>query len=327
MISAICGPLGSGKSFYACNYLFKFCKYDELYNEYSIDSNVLIISNIEGLKVKHWDLQNCIEKHGGVLKSFFSIANFENIMKTTGKNHVILCIDEAHVLFDSKYYDKDVYEFFAYSRHIGLDIILMSQGMQSMSRMFNPLLEFVVNARPRSKQILNNMSYHFTDLKGCFLYSKSLMKNKLVFGMYKSFRVDEKQKPKNAILHWAVVVVVLLCVAGGLFKTALAMVANKAKPENARKQTSATARLVQTSVAPVAAVPVFKPVSSVRVPVVPPVPLSVAPVAISSALPDNLPRVIGLVGDVNGKNTKYLLSTGQIVTCKKSLNISDIYIR
>lgn len=326
MISAIVGSLGSGKSFYACNYLFKFVKHDDLYSEYIVDSNVLIIANIEGLKIKHWDLDECIKKHNGDLKKFFSIANFENIMKTTGKNHVILCIDEAHVLFDSKYYDKDVYEFFAYSRHIGLDIILMTQGMQSMSRMFNPLLEFIVNAVPRSKQILNNMSYKFTDLRGNYLYSKTLAKNKLVFGMYKSFRVDEKQKPKNAVLHWVVITVLFLVVAGGLFKTALAMVANKAKPENTKKQVSPSAARYAASAVP-SAVPVMRPMSSVRVPVG----TSLSAVALASpqqTMPVvDLPRVIGLVGDTNGKNTKYLLSSGQITTCKRSLNIGDIYIR
>lgn len=326
MISAIVGPLGSGKSFYACNYLWKFVKHDDLYSEYTVDSNVLIISNIEGLKIKHWSLDECIKKHGGVMKNFFSIANFESIMKATNKNHVILCIDEAHTLFDSKYYDKDVYEFFAYSRHIGLDIILMSQGMQSMSRMFNPLLEFVVNAKPRSKQILNNMSYTFTDLKGTFLYSKTLMKNKLVFGMYKSFRVDEKQKPKNAVLHWIIITVVFLAVAAGLFKTALAMVANKAKPENARKQVAPSASRFASAV-PAVVPAIQSPVTSARLPVASPVPVAVPLVAVSSVVPDNVPRVIGLVGDVSGKNTKYLLSTGQITTCKRSLNIGDIYIR
>lgn len=325
MISCICGPLGSGKSFYACNYLFKFCSYDEMYNEYSIAANVLIISNIEGLKVKHWDLQNCLDKKEGVLKAFFSIDNFENIMKTTGKNHIILCIDEAHTLFDSKFYDKDIYEFFAYSRHIGLDIILMSQGMQSMSRMFNPLLEFVVNAKPRSKQILNNMSYRFTDLKGGYLYDKSIMKNKLVFGMYKSFRVDETNKPKNAVLHWIVITAVFLLVAGGLFKFALSSLAAKGRPENTKKLTSPTAAKIAASFpapAPVSvpSAPVaFKPVSSSKV-------LAVAPFSVS-AVPAVLPRVSGFVGDASGKNLKYLLSTGQIVSCKRNLSIGDVYIR
>lgn len=326
MISCIVGPLGSGKSFYACNYLFKFVKFDDLYNEYIIDSNVLIISNIEGLKIKHWDLAECLKKNDDDFKKFFNIANFENIMKTTGKNHIILCIDEAHTLFDSRYYDKDVYEFFAYSRHIGLDIILMSQGMQSMSRMFNPLLEHVVNAKPRSKQILNNMSYRFTDLKGAYLYDKSIMRNKLVFGMYKSFRVDEKNKPKNAVLHWVVITAVFVLVAGGLFKTALASLANKAKPVNANKLVSPTAAKIApvAPVVPSAAVAVQRPMSASRVfPLSTPAPVAafVAPVVA------DLPRVLGYVGDASGKNIKYLLSSGQTVFCKRSLNIGDIYIR
>lgn len=331
MIVAVVGPLGSGKSFYGMNYVFKFVKYDGLYNEYILDSNVLIISNVEGLKIKHWNLDECLKKHDGDLKKFFNIENFENIMKKTGKNHIILMVDEAHTLFDSRYYDKEVYEFFAYSRHIGLDIILMSQGMQSMSRMFNPLLEFVVNAKPRTKQILNNMAYSFTDLKGNFLYSKTLMKNKLVFGMYKSFRVDEKNKPKNAVLHWVVITAVFLIVAGGLFKSALAVVANKAKPENARKQIAPSAASLVATVPPSPALfPASVPVQAVQAPVssAKVAPLSSLPLQLAASVaPADLPRVIGYVGDVNGKNTKYLLSTGQVTTCRRSLSIGDIYIR
>jgi hypothetical protein len=265
MIQLIEAPPRSGKSYFAVNYLVKFTEFDAIYNEYVLAENVLVISNIEGLKIKHWNLDEVLKNK--TLQEFFSIENFENIMKRTGKNHIILCIDECHDYFPAGMTDKDIYSFFAFHGHLGLDIILMTQGIQSMSRMFNPLLEYIVKVTPRSRAILNNFSYSYTDLKGRFLYSKSLPKKDLVFGAYKSFRKDEQQKPKNAIKHWAIIVIILLVVAGGLFKSALALVNNKAKgPQKPASASSkpATAPPVQTSVAPPAC-PIQKPLSSVQV--------------------------------------------------------------
>ena len=322
MIQLIEAPPRSGKSYYAVNYIMKFVTYDALYKEFVLQPNVLIISNIEGLKVKHWKLSECLKDRS--LTEFFSIPNFENIMEKTKKNNVILLIDEAHELFPAGFKSPEIYNFFAYHGHIGLDIFLMTQGFESMSRMFNPLVEFVVKVTPRSKSIMKNFSYGFYDKSGRFMYSKSLMKKQLVFDAYTSFRQDEQNKPKNAVLHWIVITAVFLIVAGGLFKSALAVVANKAKPENARKQMAPSALALQ-------------PISSASVPL----PVSTAPAsapfqAISTATvpqvqtpfsSDDLPRVIGFVGDANGKNTKYLLTTGQISTCKRQLNIGDIYIK
>lgn len=317
MIQLIEAPPRSGKSYFAVNYVMKFTKYDELYKEYVLDSNVLVISNIEGLKINHWVLSECLKER--TIDEFFSIANFEKIMGKTGKNHVILLIDECHDLFPAGYKNDKIYSFFAFHGHIGLDIFLMTQGIESMSRMFNPLLEFIVKVTPRSKAILNQFTYGYYSKTGQFLYSKTLRKRQLVFGAYTSFRKDEQNKPKNALLHWAVITVLFLVVAGGLFKYTLWTVANKAKPK--------TAVVVKPPVvAPVSSpvTPVQHPSSSVRLA---PVVAAVAPVMVAAALPVDLPRVIGLVGDADRKNSKYLLSTGQVVTCKRPLNIGDIYIR
>jgi len=267
MIQLIEAPPRSGKSYFAVNYLCKFVEHDDLYNEYVLKENVLIISNIEGLRIKHWKLDHVLQ--GKTLQEFFSIENFENIMKKTGKNHIILCIDEAHELFPADFKDKDIYNFFAYHGHIGLDIILMTQGLQSLSRMFNPLLEYIVKVTPRSRSVLNSFSYSYVDLKGRFLYSKSISKKKLVFGAYKSFRKDEVQKPKNAVLHWAVICVLFFVCAGGLFRYALAQVAEKSrgkKPVAAAPASQTFAQQnTQPSSVPIATdMPIQKPFSTVQ---------------------------------------------------------------
>lgn len=321
MIQIVEGPIRSGKSYYAVKYLYDYTKFDALYQEYKVADNVLIISNIEGLKCKHWKLDECLKKMP--LIEFFTISNFETIMEKTRKSHIILVIDEAHELFPANFKDttNSVYNFFAYSGHIGLDIFLLTQGIERLTKIFNPLLEFIVRVKPRTKQVLRQFSYDFVDLQGKFLYSKPVVKNKLVFQLYKSFRVDEKNKPKSAILHWVVIAVAIFAVAGGLFKAAFTSISHKQV-----KGAPPPVAVVLPSAPPVA-VAAFRSVSSVSAPV--PVPLPVissvqSPAALALA---DLPRVLGFVGDSSGKNIKYLLSTGQIVECKRRLNIGDTYIR
>ncbi len=230
MIQLIEGPPRSGKSYYACNYINKFCKFDALYSEYILKDDVLIISNIEGLKVKHWTLHHCLNLKPSEplasadrqrVKDFFSISNFENIQKTTRKNHIILVIDEAHEIFPAGMREPSIYEFFAFHGHIGLDVFLMTQGIESLSRMFNPLFEHIVKVTPRSKKVLSSFTYRFHDKSGKFLYPQVVKKQKLVFGIYKSFRKDEFNKPKSAVMIWSAVVLAIFIAAGVMFKFAL----------------------------------------------------------------------------------------------------------
>lgn len=308
MIQLIEAPPRSGKSYFAVNYLVKFTTYDAVYHEYVLDANVLIISNIEGLKIKHWHLDEVLE--GKTLQEFFSIANFEQIMKKTGKNHIIICIDECHDYFPAGFNDKDIYSFFAFHGHLGLDIILMTQGIQSMSRMFNPLLEYIVKVTPRSRQLFKSFSYSYTDLKGRFLYSKSLPKKPLVFQAYKSFRKDEVQKPKNAVMHWAIICVVFFLLAGFLFKTALALVNDKAKPKN---------RLVTP---PAAAAP-FKNASTVKPAYVP----LTSPVAVpfrsfSSVSPVAIWRSYPVEAYIREGRNEYFMIMGNFVDSRRCRNYS-----
>lgn len=233
MLQIIVAPPRSGKTYFAVNYLCKFTKLDELYNEYVLDPNVLIISNIEGLKIKHWKLDDCIEKMS--LETFFTIENFEAIQKKTGKQHIILCIDEAHRIFPKGFSNKAVYDFFAYHGHIGLDVIFMTQGMEEFTRSFLPLFEVIVEVTPRSKAIPSVFTYTYKNKQGKYLYSKGLAKKKEVFGAYCSFRSDEHNKPKNALLAWALMTVLIFGGGFGVFKLALGTVHAKSE-EAAAKQ-------------------------------------------------------------------------------------------
>lgn len=326
MIQLIEAPPRSGKSYFAVNYLCKFTKYDALYHEFVLQDSVLIISNIEGLKINHWKLSECLKKQS--MQEFFSIANFEKIMSQTGKTRVIIAIDEVHELFPAGYKDPEIYNFFAYHGHIGLDIILMTQSLDATTRLFNPLLEYVVKVTPRSRAVFKHFSYSYYTVKGTFLYSKSLQKSQMVFRAYKSFRQDEHQKPKNAVKQWLIVTLVFFLVAGGLFKSALAIVAGKS--EKARIQAENSEQIKKNMAATHSKT--FTNVSSAKIVAVPPsLPIPVHAKFSSAAASFDpsplLPRVVGYVGVVGGKNAKYLLSTGQILQSSRKLDIGDVFIK
>lgn len=322
MIQLIEAPPRSGKSYFAVNYLCKFVTFDALYNEYILQSDVLIISNIEGLRINHWKLDECLKNRS--IEDFFSIANFETIMEKTGKRHIILAIDECHEIFPCGFMNNKVYEFFAYHGHIGLDIILMCQSLERTSRMFNPLLEFVVKVTPRSRAILNNFSYRFVDIRGKYLYSKTLPKKKLVFNAYKSFRKDEHNKPKNAVKHWLIVCVVFFVIAGFLFKGALALVGSKSKA--GKKSENAVADYIEKKKKELNAVPA----PAAGLPVSSAVPVqqnysSSALVPVPAVAVQDRPgaEVIGFVS--NGKKRRYLLSDGRTVASRSFLQVGDSF--
>lgn len=321
MIQLIEAPPRSGKSYFAVNYLCKFTTYDSLYHEFVLQDSVLIISNIEGLKINHWKLSECLKKQ--TLQDFFSITNFENIMSSTGKTRVIIAIDEVHELFPAGFKDPEIYNFFAYHGHIGLDIILMTQSLDATTRLFNPLLEFVVKVTPRSRAVFKHFSYSYYTVKGTFLYSKTLQKRQQVFNAYKSFRKDEHAKPKNAVKHWIVVVVALFVVAGVLFKSALAIVSGKSEKakvkaeaaEQMKKNMAATHLPVQGQVTS------GKAMSAVSGPSLPSLPVYRS-FSAAVVVPAQL-TVIGFVD--SGKDRAYLLSDGSTVRSKRRYSVGQAF--
>jgi zona occludens toxin (predicted ATPase) len=325
MIQLIEAPPRSGKSYFAVNYLCKFTTYDSLYHEYILESNTLIISNIEGLKINHWKLGELLKKQ--TLVEFFTIENFESIMASTGKTRVIIAIDEVHELFPAGFKDQNIYNFFAYHGHIGLDIILMTQSLDATTRMFNPLLEYVVKVTPRSRAVLNNFSYSYYTVKGTFLYSKSLAKKDSVFGAYKSFRKDEHAKPRNAVKHWFFIIGALVVLAGVLFKTALGIIDDKANASRNKGIEEKRAKAAAESLS----APVNLP--STGLPAVPSAPaappsLPVSPVQCSysgvrSVAASSYPTVAGFLS--SGGARRYLLSDGRIAESHYKFQIGQVF--
>lgn len=82
----------------------------------------------------------------------------------------------------------------------------------------------------------NCFSYDYYTKSGSYLYSKKLKTDKLVFGAYKSFRKDENNKPKNAVLHWLIITLFFIGCGVGLFAWAIG--GFQAKAERAKQITA-----------------------------------------------------------------------------------------
>lgn len=278
MLRIVDGPPGSGKSYYMVSYLSKFFTYDSFFDEFVLKSDVLLLSNIDGLRVKHLNIDVILQKTP--VDEFFTVANFEKLQEQYRVKNIIVLMDEAQKVFDSKYDNKEVMYFFQYHRHLGVDLMLGTQDAPLVSRKLLPLCEYICSAVPRSRSIAGAFSYKFKDCKGHFLYSKALRKKQEVFRAYKSMTVDEISKPKNALLHWVLVGLVLFVVGGFLFKSALAGVKSKSERGKVVASRVSSPSTVQAPLSSSSLVPPPVPVQA---------PLSSSAVASSPPLPDRRP--------------------------------------
>ena len=332
MQAAVVGVPGTGKTFFMVSYLKKYFTYDPFFREYEIKSNVLIITNIAELKfygASCWNVEspeilgNPSEGITGrfTREEFFTVKNFQRIMEETGKKNIILALDEVQKdhYFPLGYKDPDVLFFFAYHRHIGVDILLGTQDAALISRSVLAQCEYLAHGALRSKKIMGAMSYKFTDNRGNYMYSKTLRADPEVFSAYQSASVDEVHKPKNAILHWAIVGFVFLLVAGGTFKLAIGQIKDRSKQSSNKAQKNAPVSVSSASVSSPSPVPVQKPISS-----------SCVPFASVSSIPVDVPapvfvgwRVYPVDGYIrDGQMVRYMVR-GKVLNSRLCRNYSS----
>lgn len=269
------GNPGSGKSFFAVKYLLKYCEYDAMFMEYILRSDVLIISNIENLKIKHLSLDELLKRYN--VEEFFTVENFEKIQKQYKVKNIILCIDEAQKIFDSKFFNKDVFYLFQYHRHLGLDIFLLTQSRSTICRQLIPLAEYIVQAKPRSKGISGTFTYNYLDPKGNYMYNKTLRADPSVFRAYQSMRVDEMNKPRNVIKYYAMMGSAVFVVVFLLFKSFFAWFKVESHPEIKNKTNQVVKNITPVSNVEAATIPAFKNMTSAA-------PISKQPVAVPIAV-------------------------------------------
>ena len=123
------GVPGSGKSYHACR--------DIIYNKGPVITNMKV-SGVENVAVM--DLRDIKPK----TLMAFSLDWFGS--HAFKENSILLCIDEAQLLFNSRTWDSsdrfDWLEFLSQHRHYGYKVVLVAQDISMIDKQFRCLCEY-----------------------------------------------------------------------------------------------------------------------------------------------------------------------------------------
>lgn len=220
MITLIEGRIGSGKSYFAVrDVLLKYYRFDTDKVHWVMRddiADVVVYTNIDGFWVAN-DLDTAVKKAGG-LEVFFT----ESYQKkfTRLKKHVYI-IDEAQraSLFHKKFYNADVFFVFEYSRHLGIDFILITQDLYKLSPGLINLPEIHIKVQRRSMVVFRNSFVYMYMSDKDVLMKKFIKADPRIFAAYRSQRASEFMSVKSFSRRYLVIVLLLIMVACGGFYT------------------------------------------------------------------------------------------------------------
>ena len=212
MITLIEGRIGSGKTYFAVqDVLNKYYRYDNDKVQWVLNCelDIEIYTNIEGFWVAK-DLDEVIKKAGG-LEAFFSESYQKKFTKL--KKHVYV-IDEAQKssLFHKKFYNTDVFYVFEFSRHLGIDFVLITQDLWKLSPGLVNLPEIHIKAQRRSMSLFKNIFIYM------YMSDKDILKKKYfrldprIFAAYRSQRVCEIMNIKIFSRRFVVMILILVVI-------------------------------------------------------------------------------------------------------------------
>jgi hypothetical protein len=109
MFRIIQGPPGAGKTYYAVNYLRKFTQYDKLYDTMILDSSVLLVTNIDEIKVYHLSVDEFREM------DLIDPEKLKTYIRENNYKRVVYIHDEAQRVYGGIRDNKEFF-FLEYSR-------------------------------------------------------------------------------------------------------------------------------------------------------------------------------------------------------------------
>ncbi len=215
-IYGIGGKPGSGKTFWIINHLLgKYFEYNKIHGEWFKKSQFEIISNIEELRLEHYDLNEMVKKAGGKEK-FFTVDYQKELLKRFIK--VVYIIDEAGSpdWFPVKFSNEQVIFFFQYHRHLGLDFYLIAPGVSNICFQIVRLMEYRLQAKARSKRVANEFRYEKI-VEGDRAGTLVLKADERIFKLYKSMEKEETEKVKSVVHKYMIFAGVGFLLAGCMF--------------------------------------------------------------------------------------------------------------
>jgi len=205
-IRLITGVPGAGKTYYIVNHILEnYCQ--KFGDTYELKSDYLLITNVDELMLDTVSLDDAI-KDCESLEDFFSVVFQEKISRKYEDKKIIYIIDECQKYFHRRYYQRPVFEFFEYHRHMGFDIFLLSQNANLISKDIIGLSEIEVRAVPRTLTIASFMYLKKSNKE--IIGRVLLRRKKSVFGMYKSMSKSETEKIKSPYLKYIIPVIFLI---------------------------------------------------------------------------------------------------------------------
>ena len=229
-IYIIDGKIGSGKTYYSVHhYLKRYFVYDKSLFDYVSLKPHLLLTNIDSFKLPYISLDELISEHG--LDVVFTLDFMRKFRESNSNVPIVIIIDEAQRLFHRKYYNKDVFFLFQYSRHLGLDIYLIVQDVSSLAKEIRVLSEIVYHAVERTRTTGYNFQIKFFSGEEC-VGSSIIPINKNVFRVYKSMDFDEADKPKPVYIKYLSYALILLLFSFSFFYYYFKFVFNKNSSHN-----------------------------------------------------------------------------------------------
>jgi len=209
------GVIGSGKTYYAVRHVAKsyFTFNPDLQIWQPKDPQLVIYSNIDRFALAQ-PLMPLIDAVGGVA-SFFNVDYQKTFVQD---KKVVYVIDEAQSpqFFHRKFYNPQVFFFFQYHRHLGVDIYLITQDIWSLAKEFRELAEYHIKARRRVQSMLGEFTYFF--MCGDEKWKTQTFKpEKQYFQLYQSMQSKEVEKLGSASRRYAFIFALLIAVAFLLF--------------------------------------------------------------------------------------------------------------
>lgn len=232
------GVPGSGKSYLMVKRLLdNFYRYDNKKRRFVVRpefSDLVLISNVEGLKLEHLQLETMLEVcaknacdahileknitdldeikrcqrlfYDERLRYFFSVDYWEKQPKKT----YVFMIEECQTYFGvhnfskAKYFD-DVIFYFQKHRHLGHSFFLDTQSGSNLNRALYVLIESEMQAKPRTLSVMGEFKYF--ELSGGHAINtipKVVRPDKRIFKLYKSMNSLESLKPKKPVAKFFV---------------------------------------------------------------------------------------------------------------------------
>jgi hypothetical protein len=209
MITLGTGAPRAGKTLRAVEWLVKnYFKFDTEKAKYiPKKDDMLIVSNIEGLKVEHKDFDQLLNELNMTVSTFFTEDYQKKVMKKYAL--VIYLLDEVHKYFPKNFYrernSNEVQKYFAIHGHYNHHFYLMTQDLKMIWQTITNVAETEIKAVRGTIRPPGMLIYQFCS-PGTGIYHhremKTFRKMRPFMALYQTANRDETEKPKKMYLWY-----------------------------------------------------------------------------------------------------------------------------